>query len=99
MPPVINEQYSIREVLLCPSPLSQWGIEVHICSEKTMFTVIVRPMHVQIKADWLWSIALPFEGYPICSDQKLFKVPANVIDFDWGPIKFLYISNNWVHEW
>lgn len=60
MPPVINEQYSIREVLLCPSPLSQWGIEVHICGEKdkVRVTVIVRPMHVQIKADWVSNLKI-----------------------------------------
>lgn len=42
---------------------------------------------------------VPLERHAICSDEELFKIPANIIDFDWRPVKFLYISNNRIHKW
>lgn len=46
----------------------------------------------------LWILSLPFEGKAICCNEKLLKIPPNVIDFDWGPVEFLYVSNNRVHK-
>lgn len=44
-------------------------------------------------------MTLPSEGYAICSNEELLKIPPNIINFDWGPVEFLYISNNRVHKW
>lgn len=44
-------------------------------------------------------VIVPLERNSICSDEELFKIPANIIDLDWRPVKFLHISNNRIYKW
>lgn len=44
-----------------------------------IFTMFIFRFHYMI---------LPLERHAISSDEKFFKIPANIIDFDWRPVKF-----------
>lgn len=96
LPPATYWKKSIREVLLCLFPLAQWDSEVHTCSKGKMLNLVKLKSHQRFNS---WSMTLPFEGHAICSNEKLLKIPANVIDFDRRPVEFLYVSNNRVDKW
>lgn len=41
---------------------------------------------------------IPPEGKAICCNQKLLKVPADVIHFDRRPVKLLNVPDHWVYK-
>lgn len=41
---------------------------------------------------------VPFVGKSICGDEKLLKVPSDVIGFNGRPVELPDVSNDWVNK-